>query len=1056
MILRLNKLAVGFFITVLSFFTGAVSAADAKKNYSFNLPASLTSEALATVAEQTGHNLFYPADKLAGLESSAISGEYTLKQVLTLLLADSDIIAKISKQGVIILRDKATIDKIMAEKATRRGFWASLLSAKKDAEQLARKAEERRLQKALKEQIEIISIAGFRESLSNALSYKKYSDNQIDVISADDIGQLPDVEIGDVLERIAGVQVNRGSDGVVNGTSIRGLPGYFNRTLYNGRVISTSLSTERYFDSQVIPAAFVSRVEVHKTAVSDVIEGGLAGVINLKSIRAFDVGKDAFRLKHTTSVTSNANDLNSDLLAIYSSLNTEQTIGFSAGLNYLQGSNENQQSKISEPSFKLTEGPGKDYNGDGNVENGDVLYLPNTVTYSLDKNERERTAVFANIDWRPDDNFNLFAEVLYSGYDTLGNDSQLRLKPRAANQSEGDGAITASYQGGLFEDGPQDYLMVYHPTNLDADFTNQYNLRESDTTVAFVEAKWLVNGWTLSLGSNLSKSKTTQFQMEAKQQAARRYFDVTLGGNSISEPWQAIFHNPIDEPDYTEQGLLNSDTFRTLTVNGQQLDAQYESNSWGVDLDADYEFDVYNLVLSPSRFKVGLHYTEDESLANRPHANFGRNTELLFNDNELSYLLVEPEKGQWFNQGSGYAGTPPQWLVPDMNNMIATKQWTAEDISQIAQENGDFFEPGIRNDLKENIFAAYMRLDFDSQESDFSGNVGLRYVYTKHFASGQGSDIDKGLVDYGLGDDPFAEDYQADIKLPLNDYFTKEHSYEELLPSLNLRYHFHPEALIRLAWSKTMTRPLRQDLRVLDEFEPAVVEDAEVVANGVITSADPELAPFIANNVDISAEWYFDDESAVSLALYHKDLITLVTPIQYTQQLPLFHQQTSQQLDDQTVTMNEKVNRSGANLKGATLSFQQPFTYLPSFLSQTGVKATYSYIDNSRPDLLRNISKNNASVVLYFQSDKFDAHLSYTYRSERVKELPTPEVPTLYISPSNMLKASVSYKATEYIDINFAVSNLADQAIEEYYDNGMNREVSDYGRTLSMTLTAKM
>ncbi|WOH38717.1 TonB-dependent receptor [Thalassotalea fonticola] len=886
------------------------------------------------------------------------------------------------------------------------------------------------------EETEVIVVTGFKDSLSKALSHKRHADIGMDVISAEDIGKLPDVEIGDVLERIAGVQVDRGDDGVVSGTSIRGLPGYFNRTLYNGRVISTSLSEERFFDSQVMPAAFMSRVEVHKTSSADVVEGGLAGVVNLKSIRAFDIGKRAIRFKATATKPSNSDDTNSDVLAVFSDLYLDDSLGFTIGVNNLQYDTETQKSLSADPKQKHTEEQqGADFNGDNDLN--DTFYLPASVNYALDQNFRERSAAFVNLEWRPTPELKVFGEVFYSGYDEVKNRSQARIKTKTgkfASNLNNDFVESSVYESDNFSEDERIYLNAFHNTNAGLEVTNQLNERESDTAVAFVDVEYLYDAWTFNFGANLSKSKTTQFQVEGKSALATNSLDVKMYGADIDSVWQTEFVNYPNELE-----------FKPLTVNGQRLDAEFESNSWGLDFDGEYEFDFDNDFIMPTFIQFGLHYTEDESLALKPSANFGNKLAgLPISPESIETRIVEPSRGDWFD---GALDTPMEdffWPVTDMEKIIQHNNWTSEMLRAAAIEADNvIYNPGIDDDLKEDITAAYVRLNFENAAGDFTGNLGLRYVHTDQFVTGRGT---SGFIDEASGDPLLDPTYQSEISAVLDENLTSERSYDNYLPSLNLRYLPGDDWVIRTAWSSTMTRPLREDLKLLDKYNKG---------SNTLTSPDPELDAFVSENVDLSVEWYFDESSALTFAWFYKDIDTLTGQLTSVKSTPVYHLET-EQVYNTDINYDEKINDTGAIIQGTTIGFEQPFSYLPSFLSNTGIKVNYTYIDNSRPDLLKNVSKDNAATTLYYDGTKFDARLSHVYRSERSRKLGIADTPDHYRRPSSTFNASVNYKPVRYVNIGLGISNITDEAIIDYNESGSIKNVSDSGRTISLSITARL
>lgn len=138
-----------------------------------------------------------------------------------------------------------------------------------------------------KEGLEVIEVKGIRASTAAAINVKRFAASQVDGIAAEDIGKLPDVTIADSLQRITGVQVERtaGESGPVN---IRGLPQA--GVTFNGE---TFLSATTIDSSTVnlgdLPAQLFSGVDVYKSQQAKNSGQGIAGVIDLKTRRPFDM-----------------------------------------------------------------------------------------------------------------------------------------------------------------------------------------------------------------------------------------------------------------------------------------------------------------------------------------------------------------------------------------------------------------------------------------------------------------------------------------------------------------------------------------------------------------------------------------------------------------------------------------------------------------------------------------------------------------------------------------------------------------------------------------------
>jgi TonB-dependent receptor len=138
-----------------------------------------------------------------------------------------------------------------------------------------------------------IVVSGFRAALSSAQNIKRTADTFVDVITAEDIGALPDRSVAEALQRVPGVNIGRfekPSDPdrfSVEGTGVivRGLP--FVRSELNGRDIFSATGGTVLSFNDVSPE-LLGRVEVFKNLTADMIEGGIAGTVNLVTRKPLD------------------------------------------------------------------------------------------------------------------------------------------------------------------------------------------------------------------------------------------------------------------------------------------------------------------------------------------------------------------------------------------------------------------------------------------------------------------------------------------------------------------------------------------------------------------------------------------------------------------------------------------------------------------------------------------------------------------------------------------------------------------------------------------------
>jgi TonB-dependent receptor len=139
-----------------------------------------------------------------------------------------------------------------------------------------------------------IIVTGIRQSLKSAQQIKRNSDTVVDVITAQDIGALPDRSVTEALSRVPGVAINRfaGSSDPDHfsvegsGVTVRGLT--FVRSEFNGRDTFSTGVYGQAINFQDVPAELLGSVEVYKESTADRIEGGLSGSINMNLRLPFD------------------------------------------------------------------------------------------------------------------------------------------------------------------------------------------------------------------------------------------------------------------------------------------------------------------------------------------------------------------------------------------------------------------------------------------------------------------------------------------------------------------------------------------------------------------------------------------------------------------------------------------------------------------------------------------------------------------------------------------------------------------------------------------------
>ena len=172
------------------------------------------------------------------------------------------------------------------------------------------------------EEVQRVEVTGLRASLEASLAKKRSANSVVEVVTADDIGKLPDKNVADALQRVPGVNIasSAGGEGGFaenDRVSIRGTSPSLTQTLVNGHMISSGdwfvLDQEggslgRSVSYALMPSEILASAVVHKSATADLVEGGVAGAVDMITRRPLD-----FRKQLTVEATAQA--IYSDLAA---------------------------------------------------------------------------------------------------------------------------------------------------------------------------------------------------------------------------------------------------------------------------------------------------------------------------------------------------------------------------------------------------------------------------------------------------------------------------------------------------------------------------------------------------------------------------------------------------------------------------------------------------------------------------------------------------------------------------------------------------------------------
>lgn len=431
--------------------------------------------------------------------------------------------------------------------------------------------------------------------------------------------------------------------------------------------------------------------------------------------------------------------------------------------------------------------------------------------------------------------------------------------------------------------------------------------------------------------------------------------------------------------------------------------------------------------------------------------------------------------------GKNLSGNVPDgWLIPDFGKIAELLNINCN--CDTGVQGGDYRLAGIGHfgssnnnfEVNERSLGGYLQLDFNTELLDraFRGNVGVRVVNTQINASGwapcnaasAGNNSDNCESFFGVASATAAAGDRSLVRSVVN------HSYQDVLPSLNLAWDVAENVVLRFGAAKTMARPTLAYLSPSVSGGPTgYFDDGRVFA---INLGNPKLDPFRSTNFDLSAEWYFAEDGLLSAAVFYKDIDSYV---QRTRLLTTWGDM-GYSLDllpagftaDTVFNVQSYYNTPGGPLKGYELTYQQPFTFLPGIWSKFGIQLNYTHVESSIKYMfstagnsntsvtttftdndLVNLSPNSYNATLYYDDDTFSARVSTSYRDgyigeilsqENVWDLDGNQLTTADVTGKDSVRNvdfNMSYRVNKKLSLTFEAINLLDTPDSRYVDSSL-------------------
>ena len=867
-------------------------------------------------------------------------------------------------------------------------------------------------------ELQEVVVTGYAASLEKAIEDKFKASNIIDGISAEGIGQFPEQNLAESLQRVTGVQITR-NQGEGQFISVRGLDPKFTDTLYNGRQLPSGSGT-RAFDFEVLSGDFAQRVDVYKSPTADLPESGLAATVNVLSIRPLDYGRERAVLTADGQYEQQAGSgMTPHLAALYTNTFFNHRLGWLVAFDLNERNVDDQMflddGVIADPTYP---GPGTAYRQYGMVLNDQV---------GFDK----RASVISMLQFRVNDSLELRLDTLDSEFG------------QSYNWYQGDAFYPDAYAL-----GPETTLSEtvnsigvetkWTGTNVfDLTSGNHFSYTQRMTSNALAATLNLAN-WTINSEASFGQSRelTTNIYTNyaSKGPGATFSYDGTQDPNG---PIGFSFstYDPTNPNNYYFAGEAG------------EYQAPTTDKIWNFKVDASRPLEFGWL----RGLQTGADY-EDRTLGNTPN---GINTSSVAFTNMNQYLVMHNDPN-WLSGYGGPAQFPRTWLTVNLNGILA-----AYPLAGFLAKNPPTVNLTQTTVVEEKSAAAYGQINFSSPAGRLTGNAGVRLVHTKELSSGYVPAPTATLI-YGYAGGT------NNITYSNQGLFSRANSYNDALPDLNLTYRITDDLLARFAAAQVMQRP---DMNLLAQSSSpnASAQPPPPPAPwlGTLAEGNPNLKPYRANQFDVSLEWYYGPRSLLAADVFVKKVKNLILTNYFQENANVVVAKASAGVSVGTTlpitfTVGQPQNAQATTLKGVEVAWQQPFTFLPSFLSAFGAQANYTHIwteplvlNEGQPPLpVTGVSTNTYNAGIYYDTGRFGVHANYNFRSDWVADPLSYFGDGVFVKGYGQLDISGNYNVTHWLAINASVINATDEASIQSDRYGVIRDYELLGRRFELGVHA--
>jgi iron complex outermembrane receptor protein len=885
---------------------------------------------------------------------------------------------------------------------------------------------------ATDEQLEVVVVSGLRESLGKSLEIKQNANVVLDSINALELGRFPDDDVADSLRHITGVSITRTTGGEGQYIGVRGLGSQYNVVTLNNRILATD-DDGRALAFDVLPADVISGADVFKSSQASALEGSIGGTVNMRSARPFDNPG----LHTAARIEGNYNDM-SEFWGKKGSLfvsdtNSEGTLGFLLG-----GVISDTKTRTDAINYNTYDGANPGVWPLSGPDSQPVV-AECCISFGSVVDEKKRVAISGTLEWRPSDTLHVAVDGLY----TRLNDPQVAYNQAYYPDFNYDANGNPEWSNVVVKNG---FVTSFTANTFTPEIVNQTIDRRVTTSLIGLNATWQATS-DFSVDTDVYQSKSNRPEggndafVTSGLESTTPYNQDTINWTNNAGGLPSIAVTLPNGQSYASalaSGALNNNFWTAHytglngnsihdKVTGATLDGKMKLENTGPL--TQLRFGFAQTWRSKTRDDFDNDWTGGSSQYDFYTTPLGANP-ITYGSLGANVISFKTFPNYMQGAGGSFPTTIAAFNIPNLLGALQ-KLNGQPNLYVPGAPNYDFaatlpqFNAVNSYEVRENSSAAYFELDFSGQ--NWAGNIGVRVVHTKDTASTAVNEIQSvTIANTANPTDSASVNYSEPTPT------SSTGSYTIPLPSLNFMYRVRPDLQLRFGASETMTRP------ELDQLAPTRTDNSLNRVYQINYTGNANLKPIRAYSADVSVEWYYQPKSAVTLAVFGKDIkdfITTGTQNNVDLGVQGFFNGSATPVPV-LYTVFTPINGDKGDVSGVEFGFQH---ILPSGF---GVHGQYThtwskaYVAGQFVGQLEGVSPSSASLGVLYEVGPISANVNWDYDGPSVEQTFTEiEGLSAYQSSFSWVTAQVSYELLKGLKVYVEGKNLANAIARTYLAN---------------------